>query len=87
MAATVDRLEVVDPESGEVVNLADLPDADLDELHMLTIYYETQWRLMSQDVMREIARRVRERGGMDSPRRTWKVKRIEVADATLKGVL
>lgn len=69
-----ERLRVVDPDTGEALDLTRLTDREIDELHLMVHARATEWRLLERTVWSEIGRRVREQGGLNGSKRRWSVK-------------
>lgn len=76
------RLEIVDPETGEVIDLRALTDAEIDELHMVLQYHIDEYRRLERLVWHEMRRRAVEQGGLDGRYRRWTVKRVTTIEAT-----
>lgn len=73
-----ESLLVVDPESGEAIDLRSLTDRELDAMQLRLSWLAGEYRRLERVAWEEIRRRAQEQGGLNGEGRRWTVTRKSV---------
>ena len=78
------ELVIVDPDTGEVIDIGTLADRELDELHLYLSIMEREYRRLQQMVWNHLRKRAIEQGGLEGARRRWRVERRPYSAVTVE---
>lgn len=78
------ELVIVDPDTGEVIDIGTLADRELDELHLYLSIMEREYRRLEQMVWNYLRKRAIEQGGLEGARRRWRVERRSYSAVTVE---
>lgn len=78
------ELVIVDPDTGEVIDIGTLADRELDELHLYLSIMGREYRRLEQMVWNHLRNRAIEQGGLEGARRRWRVERRSYSAVTVE---
>lgn len=76
------RMVIVDPETGEVIDINALSDRELDALHLHLRFMQEEYARLERWVWSALRERAIARGGLDGDRRRWVVRRTSQLTVT-----